>query len=283
MLNNSSNLYGSEWLALVFRNRNQSYGAFVLRQESSNIMMKAIMIVVPLFVMLFVGPLIYSQMRESEATVKEFETPVKIEDAPIHEMKKEQPKEEPKPEPEKAAAPPQEVQAQTTAFSNKIEIVDEPAVEPPTSIELKQTAIASTTQEGASGIANAQPIGDKEGGTGTSTEGALVGNEIYETAGVEVYPEFPGGMAAWSKFIERNLRYPYSAQDNQIQGKVYLSFVIEKDGSVTEVKVIRGIGYGCDDEAVRVIKKSPKWKPGKQNQQNVRVRYQMPINYMLTQ
>jgi len=90
-------------------------------------------------------------------------------------------------------------------------------------------------------------------------------------------------MAAWAKFIQKNLRYPYPAQDAGVQGKVFLSFVVEKDGAITDVKIVKGIGYGCDDEAVRVIKKSPKWKAGEQNKQTVRVRYNMPINYTLNQ
>ena len=73
------------------------------------------------------------------------------------------------------------------------------------------------------------------------------------------------------------------AQEANVQGKVYLSFVVEKDGSITDVNVLKGIGAGCDEEAIRVIKKSPKWKAGLQNNQTVRVRYTMPISYTLTQ
>ena len=105
---------------------------------------------------------------------------------------------------------------------------------------------------------------------------------MHNAAGVEVYPQFPGGMTAWAKFIQKNLKYPIMAQDANIQGKVYLSFVVEKDGAITDVSVLRGIGAGCDEEAMRVIKKSPKWKAGQQNNQNVRVRYTMPINYTIT-
>ena len=123
--------------------------------------------------------------------------------------------------------------------------------------------------------------GNVGGVTGNASEGS--GNEVLDVIGVDSYPEFPGGMAAWAKFIQKNLRYPYPAQDAGVQGKVFLSFVVEKDGTITDVKIVKGIGYGCDDEAMRVIKKSPKWKPGAQNKQTVRVRYNMPINYMLNQ
>lgn len=71
------------------------------------------------------------------------------------------------------------------------------------------------------------------------------------------------------------------AQESGVQGKVYISFVVEPDGSISNVKLVKGIGAGCDEEAMRVIKKSPKWEPGVQNKQAVRVRYNMPINYTI--
>ena len=121
----------------------------------------------------------------------------------------------------------------------------------------------------------------REGGVSIEASTGGNGEGIYEYAGVQVYPEFPGGMEVWVKFIQRNLRYPAMAQEANIQGKIFLSFVVEKDGTISEVKVLRGIGYGCDDEAVRVIKKSPRWKAGMQHNLPVRVRYQMPISYTL--
>lgn len=98
---------------------------------------------------------------------------------------------------------------------------------------------------------------------------------------VEQMPEFPGGVEALMKYISDNVKYPQEAKDKNISGRVVLGFVIEKDGSVNEVKVLRGIGGGCDDEAVRVIKTMPKWKPGRQKGEPVRVFYQIPINFKL--
>ena len=98
---------------------------------------------------------------------------------------------------------------------------------------------------------------------------------------VEEMPEFPGGVEAMIHYVGDNVKYPEEAKDKEIQGRVFISFVIEKDGSVNEVKVMRGIGGGCDEEAVRVIKAMPKWKPGKQEGKPVRVNYMMPINFKL--
>lgn len=277
MFNNSSNLYGSEWLAIVFNNRNKNYGAYELRSQSSTILMKALFSASALFIALFVAPVIYSHYNPDEEVlvtrVIEINNP-----QVIHEMKKEEPK---KAEPLKAE--PIKEKIKTVKFSANIKVVEDTKVNlpPPTTDELKDVVIGGLTQDGVSGQVNAMPSTITNGG-GQGQEG-LVDNSVHNIAAVEVYPEFPGGMAAWAKFIQRNLRYPYMAQDANVQGKVYLSFVVEKDGSITDVSVLKGIGAGCDEEAMRVIKKSPKWKAGQQNNQTVRVRYTMPISYTLTQ
>lgn len=99
---------------------------------------------------------------------------------------------------------------------------------------------------------------------------------------VEQEPTFAGGIEAFYKFLQNNIRYPTKAFENKIQGKVFISFVVERDGSLTDIKVVRGIGGGCDEEAKRVISISPKWKPGIQNSKPVRVQYTMPISFTLT-
>ncbi len=98
---------------------------------------------------------------------------------------------------------------------------------------------------------------------------------------VEQMPQYTGGEEAMMKYVAENIKYPQAAKDKNIGGRVFVSFVIEKDGSVNEVKVMRGIGGGCDEEAVRVIKAMPKWKPGKQDGKPVRVSYMMPITFKL--
>ena len=104
-------------------------------------------------------------------------------------------------------------------------------------------------------------------------------DKVFEK--VEDMPEFPGGEQAMMDFVSKNVVYPQEAQEKGISGRVFVSFIVEKDGSVNEVKVMRGIGGGCDDEAVRVIKAMPKWKPGKMKGKPVRVSYMMPITFKL--
>ena len=98
---------------------------------------------------------------------------------------------------------------------------------------------------------------------------------------VEQMPEFPGGQAELFKYISQNIQYPAIAKENGIQGKVFIQFVVGKDGSITNVTVLRGVDPSLDKEAVRVVKNMPKWKPGKQRGKPVYVRYQVPINFKL--
>ena len=98
---------------------------------------------------------------------------------------------------------------------------------------------------------------------------------------VEDDPEFPGGLDALSLFIANNIKYPQLAKENNIEGRVYVTFVVEKDGSVGQVKVLRDIGGGCGQEAVRVVKSMPKWKPGKQRGKPVRTQFNLPVSFTL--
>ena len=98
---------------------------------------------------------------------------------------------------------------------------------------------------------------------------------------VEQDPEYIGGDEARLNFLRNNIKYPQMAREAGIQGTVYVNFTVEKDGSITQIKIIRGIGGGCDEEAVRVVQMMPKWKPGKQRGKEVRVAYDMPIKFTL--
>lgn len=120
-------------------------------------------------------------------------------------------------------------------------------------------------------VQNASDFGDYEGEDTGETELFVV---------VEDMPQFPGGKV--QQWIAKNVKYPVLAMENGIQGKVYIQFVIEKDGSITDVKVLRGVDASLDKEAVRVVQSMPKWKPGKQRGKPVRVSYTLPINFQLS-
>ena len=98
---------------------------------------------------------------------------------------------------------------------------------------------------------------------------------------VEQEPEFPGGENAMYQFLSSNLVYPKAARENGIQGKVFIEFIVEKNGQIDSIRVIRSVSPELDAEAVRVISMMPKWKPGKQKGENVRARFRLPINFQL--
>ena len=98
---------------------------------------------------------------------------------------------------------------------------------------------------------------------------------------VEQMPEFPGGMTRLAEYLASNIRYPQLARESGIQGRVFINFVVESDGSVTNVRVIRSLGGGCDEEAVRVVRAMPRWTPGRQRGRAVRVSYNLPVNFRL--
>lgn len=110
-------------------------------------------------------------------------------------------------------------------------------------------------------------------------EEEVVEAEIFTI--VEEMPEFPGGMQKLADYLGKNIKYPQMARESGIQGRVFVNFVVEPDGSVSNVNVMRSLGGGCDEEAMRVVKAMPKWKPGKQRGKAVRVSYILPVNFKL--
>jgi len=110
-------------------------------------------------------------------------------------------------------------------------------------------------------------------------EEEIVEAEIFQI--VESMPDFPGGDEARLTYLRDNIKYPQIARESNISGTVHVTFVVEKDGRVTDIRILRGIGGGCDEEAMRVIKAMPRWKPGKQRGKPVRVQFNMPIKFTL--
>ncbi|WP_316755785.1 TonB family protein [Pedobacter aquatilis] len=105
--------------------------------------------------------------------------------------------------------------------------------------------------------------------------------KVYDFVSIEKVPDFPGGMKKFYEYLGKSIKYPVTAQNNNVQGKIFLSFTVEKDGELNDVQVIRGLGSGLDEEALRVIKGSPKWNPGIQNGDPVRVKYHIAVNFTL--
>ncbi len=118
-------------------------------------------------------------------------------------------------------------------------------------------------------------VGDESANLGPVQGDEVDDNTIYNTAGIEVKPEYPGGMQKFFDFFLSNYKIPDNEED--LKGKIFFSFIVEKDGSLSDIKVLRDIGYGSGKEGIRVMKMSPRWNPGMQNGKKVRVLYMMPV------
>jgi TonB family protein len=129
------------------------------------------------------------------------------------------------------------------------------------------------------GIFNKVAIDSSEGTSNPTSGGSDTTNAVYEV--VEIQPSPPGGMAGWNKYLMENLRYPTNAQRKGIEGTVIVAFVVNIDGTTTDIEILRSVGGGCDEEVIRIVKGSPKWTPGMQRGTPVRTRMRLPLRFML--
>ena len=129
------------------------------------------------------------------------------------------------------------------------------------------------------GIFNKVAIDASEGTSNPTSGGSDTANVVYEV--VEIQPSPPGGMAGWNKYLMENLRYPTNAQRKGIEGTVIVAFVVNTDGTTTDIEILRSVGGGCDEEVIRIVKGSPKWTPGVQRGTPVRTRMRLPLRFML--
>lgn len=274
MFSPKSTIYQVEWLDLVFANRNKSYGAYELRLNSDRRLLRSLLIATVLVLAAISYPVLEQWLNKADAVEPDTTTiTVDLSEPPVQ-MPKEQPREAPAPAPAR-----QPERLQTTRFVDMTVVSHPVAEEVPTIDQLQNSVIGPENLEGdaVEGNVNATSATNGNGsGLGDGiTEGS--GNEPVSVATLEIYPEFDGGMEGFARYLRKNLRYPAQAQEAGIGGKVILSFIIEKDGKLTDIKVLRGLGYGCDEEAIRVLKKSPAWKAGFQNGRAVRVLYTLPL------
>ena len=252
-------LLKNQWLDIVFEGRNKLYGAYELRKSNNKTTMKSLIIGGVIFTFLVSIPVLVSLLPDGseDTTLDQKITTVKL-------PPKEKPKENIPPPP----PPPPKVD-QVKFVKPVVAKAEEVTEEPPKITEIKDKKLGAETIKGdPDAELTVEPVGN-------GPADIVDDNNIYNTAGIEVKPDFPGGMAKFYKFVGNNYRTP---EELESSGKVYVSFVVEKDGSLTDIKVIRDIGYGTGKEAIRVLKSCPRWNPGEQNGKKVRVLYSLPIN-----
>ena len=259
----SSNVMAQRWEDIVFENRNKAYGAYLLRTLYTKNVVLGVVITFIFFTLVFYSPDIIALFKGEEVVEKL--PPRKL---VYTDLMAPPPIDKPKPPPPQVQLP--KLQKVIKFVPPKV-VKEEVVEEIPTIEEIKQHEVAAVEIEGPTEIVFEEPV-----------EEVVVEedeNKIFTV--VEQQPEFQGGYEAMMNFIKKNMRYPASARRMGVDGTVYVSFVVSKDGSISEVKSIRGFQQDCDKEAMRVVSMMPPWRPGKQNGKPVFVRFVLPIKFKL--
>ena len=269
-------LFDQQWIDLVFEGKNETYGAYELRKNTNNRNLKAFIAMVLGIIAIVAIVLLKNTIQEAilanSSHDEELEMAVLVEEKVEAEVERNEP----------VVFEQQEV-VELVASSEKFtapEITDEV---PPEEVMRGQDDLAQTNTK----IGVYQVEGnDEEAGEVLKAQQVVVTEQpkeeetkIFEV--VEQMPSFPGGDAALMAFLSKNIKYPVVAEENGIQGRVIATFVVERDGSITDVKVVKSVDPSLDKEAVRVLKSMPKWIPGKQNGSAVRVKYTVPVTFRL--
>jgi len=270
-------LIDNSWVDLVFEGKNQNYGAYQLRKStgSRNVKAMLIMLAIGIAIAAFVAikGVVENAMKQDVAIEADVELAKLAEKKEAKVEKKEEPKIE-KVEVEKVKS---SVKFVPPVIKKDSEVKPEEELKSQEELNKTNTAIGAFDVKGNDEAAGevlkakeviAQPEPPKEEET-----------KVFDV--VEQMPSFPGGPSALMQFLSSNIKYPVVAEENGVQGRVVCTFVVEKDGSITDVRVIKSVDPSLDKEAMRVVKSMPRWIPGKQNGSAVRVKYTVPVTFRL--
>ena len=281
-------LTSKEWRDLVFEGKNQEFGAYQLRKSSDkrhNLAMLYVLIGLAVVAAILFSLNMYNDYRAEIEAAEAKERAEKMSAAQLAQMEEVEEVEEEVEEQrfeQREIEVPQEVLA--TVQVTQIAIVDAEEVKNEVmDMEAQQednTARGVVNQEGSDDADKFQAVAEQVVVKEPEPE-PVKEEEIF--VAVEQQPEFPGGTAALMKWLASNVRYPQMALENGISGRVIVKFVVEKDGSVSGVTLVRGVDKDLDREAIRVVKSMPKWQPGKNNGQAVRCYFNLPVNFKLAE
>lgn len=271
-------LISSDWVDLVFEGRNKAYGAYRLRKSTTKRNILAMVAVVLLLIVAFII-----------LTVKNFvdEQRAKVAMTQVAELTNyDQPKKKAEVKQKKVEVEPERVVERVKSsikFTAPVIKKDE-EVKPDEELKTQDELMSTKTAIGTFDVkgnddANGEILKAKDVIAEPEPPKHEEENKVFDI--VEQQPLFPGGPAALMKYLSENTKYPVVAQENGVQGRVTVQFVVEKDGSISDVHVLRGVDPSLDKEAVRVVKSMPRWTPGKQNGSAVRVKYQVPVTFRL--
>ena len=270
-------LISNDWIELVFAGRNHAYGAYQLRKSTGKRNLWSMVFVAAVAALAYVGLAAYNTYQEQQKARFEAEM-----EASLLEQKKEA-KVEKKTEAPKVELQKVEKVKSSIAFTPPV-IKKDSEVKPEEEMKTQDELNENKTAIGAFDVKG----NDEEGGTVLKAVEEIATpeppkheeeNKVFDV--VEQMPSFPGGPSALMAYLSSHVKYPAVAEENGIQGRVTVQFVVEKDGSVTDVKTMKSLDPSLDSEAERVVRSMPKWIPGKQNGSAVRVKYFVPVVFRL--
>ena len=253
-------LIDNGWVDLVFEGKNQSYGAYQLRKNTGIRNLKALIVMFAAFII--IAAVVYAKVSiENYIAAQNAAIEADVELASLAEKKEAKVEKKDEPEVEKV----------------EIERVKEQEMKSQEELQETNTAIGAFNVEG----------NDEAGGEVLKAKEVIAEPEppkveeskVFDV--VEEMPQFPGGPSALFEYLSKNIKYPVVAEENGVQGRVIVTFVVERDGSITDVKVVKSVDPSLDKEAQRVVKSMPHWIPGKQNGSAVRVKYTVPVTFRL--
>ncbi len=273
-------LYDPKWVDMVFDGKNKSYGAFQLRKGTSSRNIKSLIILV--IAAALVGGFLAWKVIEQKQAEQQAAYMEALELSKLQKEAKKQEKKEvvkPKVEPKKEIPVARQTQKFTAPVIKKDELVkEENQIKQMDKLDDK-VAVGTENHEGTKDRNVEAVRNDIAVNTPPPAPKEEVTNKVFDV--VEVMPSFPGGQGALMSYLNSHTKYPVVAQENGVQGRVTVSFVVERDGSITDVHVVRSVDPSLDREAARVVSSMPNWQPGKQNGSAVRVKFNVPVQFKL--
>jgi TonB family C-terminal domain len=256
------NINSREWCNIIFEGKNQEYGAFAIRTHATEEKFKSLFITLLIAFTIASIPLLKKKPVLPTDDSKS-NTPTTL--APPPDV----PKDPIKPEPQEVIP-----RRASMAFTQPV-VSDNSETDGPSMAELLNTKriIGGTTYDG-------DPNADLTDLMPPDVTGDRKKDTIFKY--IEKMPQFPGGDVALAHFLQKNLRYPMVAQANDISGKVYAQFVVDKTGAISDIKIVRGLDESCNEETIRILKLMPKWNPGMQNNKAVAVYFTLPIHFTMS-
>lgn len=267
-------------LEILFEDRNKAYGAYKLRREYPRYLRRALLLTLAGVLLLFAAPYFLASVAGAFAK-KEKPIDVIAELGPPPDIDPNAPPPPPPPPVETPPPPTRSTVEYVPPVIKKDEEVQEE--EPKKSIEELQEIKADIGKDTKEGNDDAPPevFDNPELKVVEAPKAAPPPEKTYELFDIQKPPSFPGGEAELLKYLAKNIQYPALARENNIQGSVVLTFVVNKDGSISDVNIVRDVGGGCGKEAERVVKSMPKWSPGEANGNPVKVRFTLPVKFKL--